>query len=139
MSFILRAAHTQFLRIRSRNQKQKYLSGSSLVTFSFSITMVIFAFFVSTFVNNQRSAYTLSYAFLIAGLALQAVFSRAELVYYLFYSDTIETSGVILRTLFSLYPPFSFSKIFDDITRMGFSNSLSSLYPEVRHSDPGSA
>jgi ABC-type multidrug transport system ATPase subunit len=101
---------------------------SFLVFFSFSITMVIFAFFVSTFVNNQRSAYTLSYAFLIAGLALQAVFSRAELVYYLFYSDTIETSGIILRTLFSLYPPFSFSKIFDDITRIASSHESDSTF-----------
>ena len=86
-----------------------------LLTFLlFGVTMIIFGFFVSTLIGSARLAYTLSYAFLLGGLVLQ-IFLQNHLLMMLLHVETLPNWAKMLLDFCKYYPPFNFSKMFNDI------------------------
>ena len=85
-----------------------------MLYFLFSISMVIFAFFLSTILKTLKSGYTVSYSFILIGLVMEAVMSDYLVIYSLYNIDLPWWVSPILFIL-NLYPPFNFSKAFDDI------------------------
>jgi ABC-type multidrug transport system ATPase subunit len=80
----------------------------------YSISMMSLAFLMGTLLKTTRSAYTTSYAFILAGLVLQFLMSNVTLIYSV-YGDDVETWVKVVRVFLSLYPPFNFSKAYGDI------------------------
>lgn len=81
---------------------------------SFSLAMMMVAFFLSTLLRTTKAAYTASYAIILIGLALQFMLADVRLVYYMYSTDAPHWV-VTVRTLLPFYPPFNFSKAFGDI------------------------
>jgi hypothetical protein len=81
---------------------------------SFSLAMMMVAFFLSTLLRTTKAAYTASYGIILVGLALQFMLSDVRLVYYMYSTDAPDWV-VSVRTLLPFYPPFNFSKAFGDI------------------------
>jgi ABC-type multidrug transport system ATPase subunit len=90
-----------------------YLIMVVLFTF-FSLSMISIAFLLSTIIKTTKSAYTISYAFILIGFVFQNILSDIKLI-YLLYSDEIPWWGITARLFMTLYPPFNFSKAFGDI------------------------
>lgn len=82
--------------------------------FFFSLSMVLLAFFLSTILKTLKSGYTVSYSFILIGLVIQAVLSDYLVIYSLYNVDLPGWIRIIIFIL-NLYPPFNFSKAFDDI------------------------
>ena len=85
-----------------------------MLYFLFSISMVIFAFFLSTILKTLKSGYTVSYSFILIGLVMEAVMSD-YLVIYSLYNIYLPWWVSPILFILNLYPPFNFSKAFDDI------------------------
>ena len=84
----------------------------------FSMSMVMLALFISTVVSHQKTAYAVSYGFLLAGIVMQVILSNPMMIYLIFYPEDVAGHTYFIRTLFALYPPFSFSKMFGDISQV---------------------
>lgn len=99
-------------------QYQVFLNTPFLINFMlyffFSISMVLFAFFLSTILKTLKSGYTVSYSFILIGLVMEAVMSDYLVIYSLYNIDLPWWVSPIIFIL-NLYPPFNFSKAFDDI------------------------
>lgn len=80
----------------------------------FSISMMCLAFLMSTMLTTTKSAYTTSYAIILAGLVLQFLLSNIDMI-YLIYGDDVATWIKIVRIFLAFYPPFNFAKAFGDI------------------------
>ena len=77
--------------------------------------MVSLSFLIATTLKTTKSAYTISYAFILAGLVIQLLLSDITLI-YLIYGDNVQTWIKVARVFLALYPPFNFSKAFGDIS-----------------------
>ena len=82
---------------------------------AFSLAMELLAFLLSTLITNLKTAYTISYAFLLLGLVLQLFMTNVYLL-YLLYLDVIPSWISWVRFILPFYPPFNFSKAFGDIS-----------------------
>lgn len=80
----------------------------------FSIAMMNLAFLIAITLKTTKSAYTISYAFILAGLVLQFLMSDITII-YMIYGDDVKNWVKVARIFLSLYPPFNFSKAFGDI------------------------
>jgi hypothetical protein len=97
-----------------------------LITFSlfflFNLTMQFLAYFLTTILKSMKSAYTVNitfikatYGFILIGLVMEIFLSNYAIIYYLYSVDLPWWVGLI-KFIFSLYPPFNFSKAFSDIS-----------------------
>ena len=86
----------------------------TLLFLTFSMSMVMLGFLMSTILKRTKSAYTASYAFILVGLVFQFFFSNVSIL-YLFYSPKVPWWVDLVRVILTLYPPFNFSKAFGDI------------------------
>lgn len=82
---------------------------------AFALAMEMLAFLLSTLISNLKTAYTISYSFLLLGLVLQLFMTNVYLL-YLLYLDIIPTWISWVRFILPFYPPFNFSKAFGDIS-----------------------
>ena len=87
-----------------------------MLFFGFGMSMMLLAFCLSTVISSLKTAYTISYAFLLLGLVLQLFMINVVLL-YLLYLEIIPWWIRIIVFLLPLYPPFNFSKAFGDIAR----------------------
>ena len=93
-----------------------------ILTFGlFSVAMLNLAFLISTTLKSTKTAYTTSYAFILAGLVLQFLMSDITII-YLIYGDDVKTWVKVVRVFLSLYPPFNFAKAFGDIAQTASSH-----------------
>ena len=92
----------------------------------FGVAMQFLAFLLSTLIGSLKTAYTISYAFLLLGLVLQLFMTNVYLL-YLLYLDLIPGWISWVRFLLPFYPPFNFSKAFGDISHRS-SRSYSARY-----------
>ena len=74
--------------------------------------MIIYAFFLSTFIKTTKVAYTISYAFVLFAVLLNLVLSNSLLLYFIFFNKKGEWYSILLRDIFYTYPPFTFSILF---------------------------
>eukprot|EP00743_Colponemidia_sp_Colp-15_P008092 GILK01008768.1.p1 GENE.GILK01008768.1~~GILK01008768.1.p1 ORF type:complete len:953 (+),score=144.68 GILK01008768.1:132-2990(+) len=85
-----------------------------LLFFTFGITMLVFAFWISTFIQRSKTAYTACYTFILLGLVLQLFLSN-PLVAQFVYSEGLKDWIPVVRTFLSFYPPFNFAKAYGDV------------------------
>ena len=90
--------------------------------FLFNLTMQFLGYFMSTILKTMKSAYTVNndiikatYGFILIGLVMEILLSNYAIIYYL-YSLDLPWWVVTIKIIFSLYPPFNFSKAFSDIS-----------------------
>ena len=83
-----------------------------MVYFVFSFSMIIYAFFLSTFIRTVKSAYTISYAFVLFAVLLNLILSNSLMLYFIFFNKKGDMAGTVLRYIFYFYPPFIFSIMF---------------------------
>ncbi|KAJ3213534.1 ATP-binding cassette sub- A member 1 [Dinochytrium kinnereticum] len=84
--------------------------------FLFGEAMLVFAFFLTTFVRQARVAVLLGIFLFVIGLLFESfVFSSGQ-VGYIWYKDTIITP--IVWKVLSIIPFFNFGKLFLDITTL---------------------
>jgi ABC-type multidrug transport system ATPase subunit len=81
---------------------------------TYTLTMMVLGFFLSTMINSVRLAYTISYTFLLGGLVLQNFFMSQTLI-KLFHLELLPDWVYWVRLGFTFYPPYSFSRIFCNI------------------------
>lgn len=77
--------------------------------------MHFLGFFLSTIIKTTKSAYTVSYAFILVGLVMEIFLSNYTIIYFL-YSNKVPWWVDIIKFVFALYPPFNFSLAYSDIT-----------------------
>lgn len=83
--------------------------------------MQFLAFFLCTILKSQKSAYTVSYGFILIGLVMEIFLSNYAIIYYLYSVDLPGWVGII-KFIFELYPPFNFSKAYSDIANKAASH-----------------
>lgn len=99
----------------------------------FSLSMACFAIMLSTFLKTTKAAYTCSYVFILAGLVLQLLMSNVKIIYALYSREAPDWVGTLI-VIFTLYPPFNFSKIFGDVARRSsvhWSHSEHNMVPGI--------
>ncbi|KAL0485025.1 ABC Transporter A family protein [Acrasis kona] len=84
-----------------------------LLFFLFSTSLVPVAFFLSSFLNQTKTASTVGFLVFVAGLLLQVVFTNLPIYYWY-----LDSSPRVLRDLFPFYVAFDFSKMFADINTL---------------------
>lgn len=81
----------------------------------FFMSMLIGALMLSTFVSTINTAYTFAYSSIIIGLIMQSILTNLTLI-QLLYSESIPSFVDIIKGLFRLYPPYTFSIIVAQIS-----------------------
>ena len=81
---------------------------------TYTMTMMVLGFFISTIINSVKLAYTVSYTFLLGGLVLQNFFMSQTLI-KLFHLELLPDWVYWVRAGFTYYPPYSFSRVFCNI------------------------
>ena len=76
--------------------------------------MMVLGFMLSTMISSVKLSYTISYSFLLAGLVLQCFLGSPTLL-KLFHIQDLPSWMYWIKLFFSYYPPFNFTKIFNDI------------------------
>jgi len=88
----------------------------------FSLSMIFFAFFLSTLVSKVKTATMVGMFFLVVGLLLMyQVFSKLSVAYIFWEAHTTP----LWRNILMFFPPFNFGKIYLDISLLagGYYNS----------------
>jgi len=67
-----------------------------MVYFAFSFSMIIYAFFLSTLIKTVKSAYTISYAFVLFAVLLNLILSNTILMYFIFFNKKGDLAGTVL-------------------------------------------
>ena len=80
----------------------------------YTMTMMVIGFMLSTLITSVKLSYTISYTFLLGGLVLQCFFQSSTLL-ALFHIKDLPSWVPVVRFLLTFYPPFGFTKIFNDI------------------------
>jgi len=70
---------------------------------------------ITTLVSEVKTAYTVSFAILLTSLIMEIMFADPNTV-YLFFLENSSTGTKIIRYLFMLIPPFSYSVMFSFVS-----------------------
>eukprot|EP00340_Litonotus_pictus_P000459 CAMPEP_0170514168 /NCGR_PEP_ID=MMETSP0209-20121228/708_1 /TAXON_ID=665100 ORGANISM="Litonotus pictus, Strain P1" /NCGR_SAMPLE_ID=MMETSP0209 /ASSEMBLY_ACC=CAM_ASM_000301 /LENGTH=1106 /DNA_ID=CAMNT_0010798131 /DNA_START=1 /DNA_END=3321 /DNA_ORIENTATION=+ len=81
-----------------------------IVMSTFILTLQFLSYMLCSFLPNSSVAYTVAYSFIIIGLIMQSIITNSMIVQLLFKTDLPGFVGIV-RTLFMIYPPFTFSII----------------------------
>lgn len=81
----------------------------------FFMSMLLGALMLSTFVSTVNTAYTFAYSSIIIGLIMESMLTNLSLI-QLLYSDAIPGFVDIIKGIFRLYPPYTFSIIIAQIS-----------------------
>jgi len=84
------------------------------VLFSFGLSFLSIGFFITTLCSDVKVGYTVAYSFLLFSIVM-AMFMTAPVFIFYLYNDKANWFVVAVRSVFSLYPAFHFSKLFHDI------------------------
>jgi ABC-type multidrug transport system ATPase subunit len=87
------------------------------IFFAFSLSMVAFAFFISSILNTRKQAQTTGYAVILVGFVFQTIIATGNgaLIDLLFASD-VAWWVVLIRCALQMYPPFNWANCFFDIS-----------------------
>lgn len=77
--------------------------------------MQMFSFFLSTLSPTLKAANAISYGIVLFAIVIESFTSNNNLLVFLFV-DNPGTLVVVLKIILTLYPPFSYTKIFTNIT-----------------------
>jgi hypothetical protein len=90
--------------------------------FMFTMTMIGYAFVFATICSSQRVAYTVSYAWVLFCIVILLVVSNPLTMYFIFFNDISNSFIILIRYIFYMLPPFTFSLIFGIIVRKATSH-----------------
>lgn len=71
-----------------------------------------------TIIHNQKTAYTLSYTYILISIITIMSLMDASVMYKLFYNTDMPELSYYFRMIFELMPSFHFSKLYCDINRV---------------------
>jgi hypothetical protein len=77
--------------------------------------MQMFSFFLSTLAPSLKAANAISYGIVLFAIVVESFVSDNNLLKFLFSSD-VTSLIIFLKTFLLFYPPFSYTKIFTNIT-----------------------
>jgi hypothetical protein len=77
--------------------------------------MQFLAFFIGTLCSNLTTGYVVAYAVLLLGIVVEFILSNPYVI-FIFYISDAPTWWYVFRKFLELYPAYSYSKIFADIT-----------------------
>jgi hypothetical protein len=89
-----------------------------LMIFCVSIAELCFAFLLVVLIENQSTAYTICYTFILVSIITTMALMDSLVIYKLFYNIDMPEWTYYMRMVFELLPSFHFAKIFGDITRV---------------------
>ena len=101
---------------------------------TYTMTMMVLGFFLSTIIDSVRLAYTVSYTFLLGGLVLQNFFMSQTLM-KLFHLQGLPDWVYWVRLGLTYYPPYSFSRVFCNIAFKA--GSVPNYYTTMWEQGPG--
>ncbi|EGR29336.1 hypothetical protein IMG5_158040 [Ichthyophthirius multifiliis] len=87
-----------------------------LVFVCFGMSILSIAYLISTVCNSVQLGYTIGYGFLLLAIVMEIFMSSPIFIYFLYQTEP-DIYAYLLLTLFSIYPPFHYSKIFQDIVQ----------------------
>jgi|LakMenEpi03Aug12_release.lakeMendotaPanAssembly.Ray.scaffolds.fasta_scaffold299560_2 hypothetical protein len=88
---------------------------------TFTFSMIVMAFLISTMISSVKMAYTASYGFVLTCLVLQT-FLMSPLLIMLLHMNTLPDWVVFIRNIFSYYFPFNFCLIYNGISMIASSH-----------------
>lgn len=74
------------------------------------------SFFLSTLSPTLKAANAISYGIVLFAIVVESFVANNNLLIFLF-SDDVSTLIFLLKAFLTLYPPFSYTKIFTHITQ----------------------
>lgn len=83
--------------------------------YPFTLAMQMMSFFLSTLSPTLKAANAISYGIVLFAIVVESFVSNNNLLVFLFSDDTTSLI-VFLKTFLLFYPPFSYTKIFTNIT-----------------------
>lgn len=85
--------------------------------FSFSLAMQLVGYFLATATPNLKAANSISYGLVLFSIVVESFISNDSIISFLF-EDEASTLIIVLRTVLTLYPPFSYSKVIKRLTKI---------------------
>lgn len=86
-----------------------------LVFFPFNLALSMIAFFISTLAPDSKSSNTASYAIVLLAIVIESFVADNNLLTFIFTTNA-STLVSLLKAFLVIYPPFSYTKIFTNIT-----------------------
>ena len=102
------------------------------VFYPFTLAMQMMSFFLATLSPTLKAANAISYGIVLFAIVVESFVANNNLLVFLF-SDDPGSLIIFLKTILLFYPPFSYTKIFTNISQFsGYHFSL-----ETRKWEPG--
>ena len=95
-----------------------------LLFFIFGLSMITFAFFITTFVRKVKSAVAAGMLTLVLGLVFQIAIFSSTFTTYIWWSDTTSPAGWIVLMFL---PFFNFGKVYTDIALLAAGKYVAAL------------
>ena len=112
-----------------------------MFTLFFMITfdLVLFAFLMSTFLDNVKTAYAAAFCFIIAAGVVECIFTTSY-IFKVIYSVDAEWTVQLFKIFLYLFCPYSFSKAFFEIatissTKLNPTSFMNVVGREYKYSD----
>lgn len=88
---------------------------------TFTFSMIVMAFLISTLISSVKMAYTASYGFVLTCLVLQT-FLMSPLLIMLLHMSNLPVWVVTVRDAFTYYFPFNFCLMYNGISMIASSH-----------------
>jgi hypothetical protein len=102
--------------------------------YPFTLSMQMLSFFLSTLSPTLKAANAISYGIVLFAIVVESFVSNNNLLVFLF-SDDAGGLIIFLKAVLTLYPPFSFTKIFTSIAQ--YSGSHFDIGARIWEKGPG--
>lgn len=84
--------------------------------YPFTLAMQMFSFFLSTLSPTLKAANAISYGIVLFAIVIESFVANNNLLVFLF-AENASIGVQLLKAFLILYPPFSYTKIFTNITQ----------------------
>jgi hypothetical protein len=84
--------------------------------YPFTLAMQMLSFFLSTLSPTLKAANAISYGIVLFAIVVESFVANNNLLVFLF-ADDVSILIFLLKAFLTLYPPFSYTKIFTSITQ----------------------
>lgn len=85
------------------------------IFFPFTLAMQMLSFFLATLSPTLKAANAISYGIVLFAIVVESFVANDNLLVFLF-ADHSSSLIIFLKTVLTFYPPFSYTKIFTNIT-----------------------
>ena len=116
--FVLSALSTMVLLLTTRLARYSLFENTDIsimvtVFLSFSLSMVGFAFFISSLLNTRKQAQTAGYGIILVGFVFQTIIATGNgALIDLLYASDVAWWVVLIRFMLQVYPPYNWANCF---------------------------